>query len=651
MGEQKTAGLRFGAMTRVSTEAQARRGSSLALQREQLARDADLLGGEVTCWYGGTAEHATEGWERKELRRLIADAKRGLWDAVMVAHADRWDRGSDEAKEALKVFKERRVRFFISVSEYDLFNPEHVMFLGLSAVIGKFQADNQNKKSILNKIKRARGGWPATGSLPFGRTWSRGQGWGIDPAKQALLVEVAGRYVRGESLVTLAREKGVDHRHLHKVLMERSGGTWVQTFESESLGIKEEVPTAVPPLLPEELQKAVRARAEANKTYLHGQAKHAYLLGRVVFCGHCGTALSGWVNGKGDAYYMHRHPRRLSAASAAARACPDPRALVRADELEAAVLHDLWGLFGNPQAVLRAVREATPDHDEQEENRKRQVTLRADLDEVRRARARVLRHVSKGDVSEEDASGELRAVKEREDALKGQLEALERVLADAPDPEEVERAAREIGERFRATKRHANSDLAGMSWQDRRSLVQMVFAGRSVGDGSLGPAGERRGVYVRRVEGQRPHRRQQWNFRLVGRVAVDFWGSTPPPDMSPEEAERLDSLFHGPDYHQEENQEYLLRQGEREGVTTSSQSRSSRAEQVVPRLRPPLGGDLGQVGGQLAIGLRHTAIILPAEGALAAGAAGDDGQLVGPVLEARPVLGRHAEHLGDDRDG
>src|SRR5262249_48308049 len=159
--------------------------------------------------------------------RLAADACKGKFDAVIVAHADRWDRGGDEAREAREAFKRHRIRFFISVTEYDLFNPEHVLFLDLSSAIGKFHASNQNKKSLLNRIARARRGIPSGGKVPFGRTWDeQNEQWGIDPKKQTLIADAAKRYLAGEPLLKLAKEYGLNHSNLCKVLPERCGEEW-----------------------------------------------------------------------------------------------------------------------------------------------------------------------------------------------------------------------------------------------------------------------------------------------------------------------------------------------------------------------------------------------------------------------------------------
>src|SRR5215831_16189620 len=103
MTDTKT-NLRFGPLIRVSTEQQEKQGESLRTQRANIARDAELLGGSITEWYGGQ-EHATPGWEKKELDRLIRDAGKGKWDAVIVAYADRWSRDNAKSKEGLAVFR------------------------------------------------------------------------------------------------------------------------------------------------------------------------------------------------------------------------------------------------------------------------------------------------------------------------------------------------------------------------------------------------------------------------------------------------------------------------------------------------------------------------------------------------------------------
>src|SRR5262249_54928445 len=158
-------------------------------------------------------------------------------------------------------------------------------------------ADNQNKKSILNRIHRAKRGLPASGKLPFGRTFNPETGkWGTDPAKKKLIEDAAKRYLNREPLPKIAEEYGMNHSALHIILTKRAGTEWVQTFCVPKFKIKEEVPTKIPELLDEDTIKAILERVAANKTYSHGQNKNDYLLSRMVFCAHCGYALFGQTN-------------------------------------------------------------------------------------------------------------------------------------------------------------------------------------------------------------------------------------------------------------------------------------------------------------------------------------------------------------------
>src|SRR5262245_66495824 len=137
-GNGKT--LRFAALVRVSTEKQEKQGESLRTQKADNDRSVQTLRGQVAGRYGGQ-EHATPGWEKKEVDRLLTDAAKGKFDAVIVQHADRWSRDNAKSAEGLEVFKKAGVRFYVGVSEYQLHNPEHVLFLDMATAIGKFQAN------------------------------------------------------------------------------------------------------------------------------------------------------------------------------------------------------------------------------------------------------------------------------------------------------------------------------------------------------------------------------------------------------------------------------------------------------------------------------------------------------------------------------
>jgi DNA invertase Pin-like site-specific DNA recombinase len=484
--------LRFAALVRVSTEKQEKKGESLRTQRAHNERDVALLGGAIVGWYGGQ-EHATEGWEKKEILRLAADAAKGKFDAVMIAHADRWDRGGEEARQARKEFEARGVRFFISTTEYDLRNPEHALFLDLSSAIGKFHAANQRKKSLLNRIARARRGVPASGKLPFGRTWSEAAGWGIDPKKQALIADVAARYLAGEGLPKLANKHGVNHANLCKVLRERCGETWAVDFKAPDLNVNETVVLTVPRLLPEETCRRLRERLTANRTYLHKPpvSRYEYLLSGHLFCAACGYGMFGQVNQHGRRYYRHAHTKRD-------RPCPlTPRPWVRADAVEASVVAELFRLYGNPVAIERAVRAAVPDCEKLLAKRQQ---LEADLGKVGKARERLLGLIVKGLLTDAQAEKQLAALAEREGGLRSDLDRLAGVLAELPDEEQVRSYVKRspgfvwvLDEK--GNVKDGGNDLGTllkMTAGDKRRLIEGVFAHPL-------PGGAPAGVYVQQL--------------------------------------------------------------------------------------------------------------------------------------------------------
>jgi hypothetical protein len=148
-------------------------------------------------------------------------------------------------------------------------------------------------------------------------------------------------------------------------------------------------------------------------------------------------------------------------------------------------------------------------------------------------------------------------LKLREGDLKAELARLQASVVDLPTVEEVrqvsEVASRTFRERFRmartittadGTRRvnlkfnarvdTANYDYNGMSWEEARELVQLVFAGTN-------SAGDRYGVRVELPDGQGRKKRKHWHFHLTGRL-INQWGTAPAapyvpgdPDTTPDE--------------------------------------------------------------------------------------------------------------------
>jgi len=484
----------FAGLIRVSTERQEQLGESLQVQRAAIQAAVKQLGGKVVEWYGGQ-EHATPGWEKTEIVRLLGDArKKGRpWDAVIVAHADRWSRDNQASHEGLDVFKRQKVRFFVGATEYSLANAEHSLFLEMSAAFGKFQARNQSKKSIDSRVHRAKRGVPTAGKLPYGRTFDKASGqWGIDPEKKRIIEDAARRYLAGGSIPALAAEYGMNAANLHKVLVKRSGRKWTQKLHSDDLDVHEDIEIDIPELLPAETIRAIHEQVEANRTYSHGSAKNQYLLSRMTFCERCGYATFGQTNRSGIRYYRHAHAKRE-------RPCPGPHAWARADELEDAVLRHLFNAFGNPAAVEAAIEAAIPDLDKVRELQARVEQIGDVVEKEKRGRQRIIGLVQQGSISDDEAKKQLDDSRQKIDLLEQERERASTSLANLPTAKQVKLAAEQVASKFKrvskvevrlnAAMNVANETFGKMTWEEKRDLVENVFSGKTAD-------GQRMGVYL-----------------------------------------------------------------------------------------------------------------------------------------------------------
>ncbi len=478
---------RFAALIRVSTERQEQKGESLRVQKQQIQQAVERLGGKIIGWYGGQ-EHATPGYEKKELDRLLSDAEKHRFDAVICSDPDRWSRDNAKSERGLEILLGSGIGFFTGDTERDLSDPNERLFLGVSAVIGQYFAANQKKKSLNARIAKAKRGCCTCGKKPWGRIWNKEtETWGIDEEKQLQIEGIAKRYLRGESLVELAHELGMKHANMYTLMRERLGDTWTQTFypnkrSPTDKGPPEIVTIKIPRLLPEKTIEAIRAKLQANKTYSHGSQKYDYLLSRMVFCQHCGTSLSGQVTRSTNRYYRHMGTRAMRVLGKAP--CQHPHPFVPADELEELVMIHLYNMFGNPAAVQKAIEAASGDMEKVQECEQRLARVVSELAKIEKGRQRILELVVRDAIGQDQAEAKLTDLKEREGKLRDEQARLGDYLDSRPSPEQIEQASKKVVASIGKGK-----PFTRMSYENKRALVETVFSGKRA-DGS------RMGVYV-----------------------------------------------------------------------------------------------------------------------------------------------------------
>ena len=423
--------------------------------------------------------------------QLLEDTGGNLFDAVMVYDLSRWSRDNRRSKEGLEKLKQNRVRFFMGTMEYDLFSPDHSYMLGIGIESSEHQAASMTKKAIEGRIAKAKLGFPTIGNIPYGRTFNKKTGkWSINKGKRAKIIRAAKAYIDGESLDKIARKLNMAASNLRLILNKRSGDTWGQTFRNKRLNIDEIVTTTVPRLLPERTIKAIHKRARANSTYVHGQLTHDYLLGRMVFCGHCGYALAG-ATMRNNKYYQHPYDRGCKRTHFSS---------IRADILEDAVFTHLFSLFGDKIKMEQAAMDAIPNLKEIKRLRSQVDKNQEELVKIDRAVNRLLDQVEEGTFDEIDIKGRMTKNRERQGLLKDENAQINSKLSNMATEDEItERATLMLGlkKRYFRSIKH----LEGMSFDEKRRLLQNIFAGEDLEGRRFGVSVEKRKNWIYIIRG------------------------------------------------------------------------------------------------------------------------------------------------------
>ena len=486
-------GLRFAPLIRVSTERQEKQGESLKTQKTDLYADIKYMGGDIYKWYEGQ-EHSTPDYERKKLDELIRDAQQNKFDAVIIWSIDRWSRDNLSSEQGLKILKDNHIKFFVRTKEYDLFNTSDYFIIAMYVLMGRTQAIEQSRKSILNKIHRAKQGKPTCGRLPYGRTYTKKQGWGINNEKQKIIEDAARRYLEGECLDFIAESYKMNRSNLNKILKRRSGDTWSQKFRSKRCNIYETVITNIPRLLSEEIITKINQRSEGNKTYTHGQSKNKYLLSRMIFCEECGHPSSGTPNHNHNGKLYYRHSNDCGCKSFN---------YIPADIIENAVMDDIFQMLGDLPRIEQATKDAIPDLKERDELKRKIEQDEKDLIKIKKMKEKLLDLAENGKLPDDEIKERMDKHRETETLLRSKIDSGKSKLKNIPSEKDIKmrsgillRLTRNILKR----KKHLDEE---MTFDDKRKLLQNVFGGKDAD-------GKRYGVYIRKLDNGR------WYYTING---------------------------------------------------------------------------------------------------------------------------------------
>ncbi len=163
--------IRTAGYVRVSHDEQKKHGFSVSAQKEGLQTYADENGYYIVEWYIDEAKSARKkSRTRKELMRLIEDAKQKKFEMIIFKCIDRWFRNIQEYYKIQEILDDNKINWECSEEEYDTTTRDGRLKLNLYLMLAQDEADKGSERITYvfdNKIKNGEA-IVGTQSLPYG---------------------------------------------------------------------------------------------------------------------------------------------------------------------------------------------------------------------------------------------------------------------------------------------------------------------------------------------------------------------------------------------------------------------------------------------------------------------------------------------------
>jgi site-specific DNA recombinase len=444
---------------RVSSEEQRDR-ETIEIQGEFLDQYRNLYELEVAGIYKDDGISGTIPLhERPEGRRLLADAKEGRFQTVLVYKLDRLGRSLLVIVDAHDRLQEAAVALRSGTEPIDTSTPSGRLIFQMLASFADYDRENIRERTQAGMRRAFREG-KHTGVIPYGyRVRAEDGRLEVVEEEAGVVREIFANIAGGSTPYGEAKRlnalgvpppgwryrsgkwcPGVDGKRkpaarwapkaISSIVRQRA---YSGVHEVRFKGDEEAIERHVPPILDQRgLQDRAIATLTENGRRRDRKGDRKYLLSGLVRCADCGYGCSGcatWSKGKRYSYYT-------CISNKVDRAAPPHGAPhVRAVWLEETVWADVRRFLENPGEVLERVKEQLSSEDEMAELEARRDDLGRRLAEKSAEKDRYVKLYARGSLSEEELDLYLTDLKNATDNLKLLLET-----ADAELSERLERA-------------------------------------------------------------------------------------------------------------------------------------------------------------------------------------------------------------------
>jgi len=390
---------------RVSGTEQAERGT-VETQLEFLKNYARLHSWEIIETYrdepvSGSSVVA----DRPDGGRLLRDAQRGRFEAVLVYKLDRLARSVYQLHEALQVLDAAGVAFLSATESFDTATPYGRVILNLMAAFAEWERDLISERSHEGRKRNAREGrWPGgppplgyrveAGVLVVDQEPIAGQAYSEAALIERIFTDVAAGTLSVRKLAVQLNTERVPTGQACNYPRHKTGkhlpAGWLDTslrrilrnpvYRGEMVygkGKSGAIAAAAPAIVTPSLWYAAQAQLANNAKFSARNSKRVYLLRGLIHCEECGRVMSGFTPSR-DAeqrrYYACRGRYDPLARAAHGQPCRTP--YLAAEALEEQIWADIVCYAENPQKALAELAR------DLEARRGQQETLQAEVDHL-----------------------------------------------------------------------------------------------------------------------------------------------------------------------------------------------------------------------------------------------------------------------------
>lgn len=292
--------------TRVSTDAQEEKGTSLETQKSLGIEKANQLKMNYKIWNEGGESSSFEHFiNRPELRGLLHAISAGEVKHLWVYNNDRLSRNEITAAQIRTALREHNVNFYTLGGKFNLNNPQDNLFKKMLDSFAEFDNEIRTDRTRLGKLNRIKEGFWMGGPPPYGYE-IKDKKLALHPEESKWVQQIFEWYGSKKSIEWIKTEldsQGIYPRRnkkpwtlgsINKLLQNTHHmGQYNYTDSKTGETVKCICPNTISISLwnkCQEIRKQTLVRKGQNN-----RTKRFYLLRNFLYCKHCGSHMAGRI--------------------------------------------------------------------------------------------------------------------------------------------------------------------------------------------------------------------------------------------------------------------------------------------------------------------------------------------------------------------